>query len=63
VEAPELNEANLLPPQDATQPLAAEPPIVQVFRPFLPAHDGIAVVITRGPDDRLLRASARWPSG
>jgi hypothetical protein len=62
VEAPELNEANLLPPPDVTQP-PADQPTVQVFRPFLPAHDGIAVVITRGPDDRLLRASARWPSG
>jgi len=63
VEAPELNEANLLPPQDAAQPPDTPMPTIQVFAPFLPAHDGIAVVITRGPDDRLLRASARWPSG
>jgi len=52
-----MSTPNLEPPPDSAQPPGAPMPTVQVFAPFLPAHDGI------GPDDRLIRASARRPSG
>jgi hypothetical protein len=55
-----MDDLNLLPPPDVTQPPADQATIV-VFHPFKLEHDGIPVLVTYRPDGRPVRASCRRP--